>query len=169
MKYFAHFFIGKEFAETVSNIGKQILKYGGNDMVSSANLFLVDNEKINKLQSSSTTTDEALAGFDQNIEISWTDIESWRTTSLQEIYTKKIFDQILTISNRGNNSVLHVVLHFPLYKPEALETAKLFYNAIEESKRPTEIDFLGYCDDIADIIEPECKIESPSRKLIVAF
>ena len=76
MKYFAHFFIGKEFAGVVSEIGKLALKYGGDDAVSSVNLFLVDNAKdaaisVCKLLCSSTATDETLAGFDKNIEIAW--------------------------------------------------------------------------------------------------
>ena len=172
MKYFAHFFIGKEFAETVSNIGKQILKYSGNEKASAVNLFLIDDAKVSRLQCSSTAADELLTGFDQNIEIAWNETGSLETTNLKvvsEFYAENIFDQILTINNRGNNSVLHVILHFPLYKPEALETAKLLYNAIENAGRPTDADFMGYCDDIAKIIEPDFKIKSPSNKQIAAF
>ncbi|MDR0969875.1 MAG: C1 family peptidase [Lentimicrobiaceae bacterium] len=172
MKYFAHFFIGKEFAKVVSNIGKQTIKYGGNSMVSSVNLFLVDDVKISKLLVSSSATDEVLAGFDQNIEIAWDEeciLEITDHKAVSEFYAKKIFDRILTINNRGNNSVLQVVLHFPLYKPEALETVKRIYNAIENAGRPTGIDFMGYCDDIVDIIEPNFKIESPSNKQIETF
>jgi len=172
MTYFAHFFIGKEFEKVVENIGKQTLKYGGNNMVSSINLFLVDDTKISKLQCSSTEINELLKGFDQNLEVAWNaecGLETADLKAISDFYIKRVFDQILTINNRGNNSVLHVVLHFPLYKPEALETTKLLYNAIENANKPTEIDFMGYCDDIADIIEPKYQIDSPSSKQIATF
>ncbi|MDR1582803.1 MAG: C1 family peptidase [Prevotellaceae bacterium] len=172
MKYFAHFFIGKEFAEVVSTIGKQTLKYGGNDAVSSVNLFLVHDAKVSKLQCSSTAADEMLSGFDSGIEVIWgeeNNLEMTDNKALSDLYAKRIFDRILTINNRGDNSVLYVFLHFPLYKPEALETAKLLYNAIENSGKPTEIDFVGYCDDMADIIEPGFQISSPSSKQIATF
>jgi C1A family cysteine protease len=153
-------------------VRKQTLKYGGNDTVLSVSLFLVDGVKVSKLQCSSTANDEALAGFDQNLEIAWgewSSLEGANVEAFSEFYAKKIFDRILTINNKGDNSVLHVVLHFPLYKPEALETVKWLYNAIDNAGRPTEIDFMGYCDDIADIIEPNFTIESPSSKQIAAF
>ena len=177
MKRFAHFFIGNEFSDVVAEIGKLTLKYGGNNIVSSVNFFLIDNTKdaaisIRKLECSSIATLGALAGFDKNIEIVWDEeslLEISNPKALSDFYAKKVFDKILTINTRGKNDVLYVFLHFPLYKPEALETAKLLYSAIESAGKSTEIDFVGYCDDLVDIIERNFKISHPSCEQIAVF
>ena len=177
MKYFAHFFIGKEFSNVSAITGKHLLKYGNSDIISSVNLFLIDNVNdailtIRKLLVSSMSTDELLSGFDKNITVTWGDESSVEVNdhkAMSAFYEKSIFDKILTINNRGNDSALYVFLHFPVYKAEALNLVKDLYIAIDNSGRPSEIDFLGYGDDMAEIIEPGFNILSPSHKQISDF
>lgn len=174
MKYFAHIFIGKEFTEIAAGLGKVAFKYGNEDTNACVNLFVADNTgdanlSIRKLAVSTTSKLAELARFDENIEVAWDKENSVQNTELSEFYSKKIFDQILTINNKGDNTFLYVFLHFPFYKPSALETVKLFYNSIEAAGKPSKTDFVGYCDDLAEIIEPNFKIESPSSKQVVLF
>jgi C1A family cysteine protease len=177
MKYCAHFFIGKEFSDVVAKAGKHLFKYGNSDIIPSVNLFLIDNVNddsltIRELLASSKATNKLLAGFDKNIEVAWGEESSVLVNdhkAMSAFYEKFIFDKILTINNRGNDSALYVFLHFPIYKAEALNVVKAFYNVIENSGRPSEIDFLGYGDDMAEIIEPGFKILSPSHKQIADF
>lgn len=177
MKHFAHFFIGKEFVNLVAELGKNTFKYGGDDVSSYINLFLLNNSNITEVSVSqlvctTNSDDDALAGFEQNIEISWGEESILKLNNIEKItefYSKNIFSQILTINKKGNNSVLHVVLHFPLYKPEALEIVKCLYDGIESAEKPTKIDFIGYADDLAEIIDPGYKISSPSYNQISHF
>jgi len=177
MKHFAHIFIGNEFSDLVSSLGKTIIKYGEPGVSSYLNLFLLDNSKeksvsTNRLLSSLIVKDNELFRGDKNIEISWGEENTCEISDqkiFSDFFSKRIFDRVLNINTSGKDSVLHVILHFPIYKQEALETIKLLYNAIENSGKPVNLDFMGYGDDISEILEPKYKITSPSNRQFSDF
>jgi hypothetical protein len=163
----------------VFELGKFILKYGKVDNAACISHFLVDlskesNMEITPLLACHIEGSDCLTGFDKQIEVKWDEQSSLNNDpNLQEnftkFYIKNVFNKVLTINNKENSAFLHVFLHFPLYKPEAVETVKLFYNGIESSGKPTKIDFIGYGDDLADIIDPKIEGTTPAYEQIRSF
>ncbi len=172
MEHFAHIFIGKEFAEIVSNIGRQVCKYGGEDILSSVNLFVVDDKNVRQLlypENPVTVKDVILKS--PSVEPSWRDVGvlSGETEKDKDLFLNEIFNHILSVRNIGTHASLYLVLHFPLYKKGAMDTAKLLYKSIKAAERPVELNFMGYCDDLAPVIEPEHIITSPSKRQVADY
>lgn len=173
MEFFAHIFIGKEFAEIVSNISKQVINNRGEEILSSINLFLIDGKTLNtmsyptdSISAINTVTDSSSAYPTlQSIEAFIPE----KKEELTDYFIANIFDKILRVSNAGARAVLRVIFHFPLYKKESYEYATKLYSAIAASKRSVQINFMAYCDDLVEIIEPSYKIVSPSKKQIENF
>lgn len=171
MEHFAHIFIGKEFAEIVSNIGRHIYKYGGEEILSSVNLFVVDDMSVRQLLYPEGTVDIKDMIQHNSLQIEWREIG--RLTDNPEddkdLFLNGIFNQILRVDNAGANASLYTMIHFPLYKSDALESAEYLYRIIKLAGRPVDIDFMGYCDDMAPVIEPGYVIASPSRNLVEKY
>ncbi len=161
MDYFAHIFIGKEFAEIVSKVATQVYTDGGGDYPSSVNLYLLDENRIQKL---SYTPDDTPCVSTGEIGVI-TDNQEKNT----QLFETTILNDIMRVGVVGQNAVLRVFIHLPLYKAEALETMKNLYTFISASKRRVEVNIMGYCDDMSRIIEPEYKIVSPAKNQIKAF
>ncbi|MDR0939291.1 MAG: hypothetical protein LBN29_08070 [Mediterranea sp.] len=150
------------------------MRNGGNELVSSLNLFVVDDATggmaISRMTCSSSATNEELAGFDRYINLALEEESVPDASALSDFYVKKVFDSILTINNSGGNqSALYVILHFPLYKPEALKTVEKLYEAMDRSGKATVTCFVGYADDMAGILQPAFKIEHPAHEQVKAF
>ncbi len=172
MERFAHIFIGNEFAEIVSNISRQICKYGGEDTLSSVNMFVVDEKNIRQLLfPERTVTVKDVVLKPDPFEFTWKETGQLSNNLEKDraMFVSEIFDKLLTMANAGSHASLNVVLHFPLYKAKALDTAKSLYSAIKGCGRPVELDFLGYCDDLAQHIEPSYVIKSPAKNQIADF
>ncbi len=172
MEYFAHIFIGKEFAEIISNIGKQVCKYGGENMLSSVNLFLVEDKNLRQFiypEKSITVKDVVL----QNdvLKGDWNEVGKLIGTAEKDkdLFVNEIFNKLLTVGNMGTHAALYVVFHFPLYKSDALKDVKSIYKTIIASERPVNINFMGYCDDLAPIIEPSFNIKNPAKEQIAEY
>lgn len=172
MEHFAHIFIGKEFAEIVSNIGKQICKYEGEEILSFVNLFLVDDKNIRQLlypENPITVKDVILQNA--SLQMGWKEIGklSEDPNADKNLFLNEIFNRILRIADAGMHSSLYVIIHFPLYKKEALRSAISFYKAIKLAGRPVNVDFMGYSDDMVSIIEPDYAITDPSKRQIEEY
>ena len=99
MEHFAHIFIGKEFAEIVSNIGRHIYKYGGEEILSSVNLFVVDDMSVRQLLYPEGTVDIKDMIQHNSLQIEWREIG--RLTDNPEddkdLFLNGIFNQILRV------------------------------------------------------------------------
>ena len=172
MEYFAHIFIGKEFAEIVSKTGIQICKYSGEDILSFVNLFVVDDANIRQLLYSElqiTVKDVIQQGG--ALHMDWQEI-GYLTGNFDndgEIFLRDIFQRILRVDNVGNRASLYIIIHFPLYKEEAFVSAMSLYKAIRLSGCPVELDFMGYSDDMRPVIEQDYEIASHSKNQVQKF
>ncbi len=155
MNSFAHIFIGKEFEQIVSEIGRVTYKYG-NSAVSYLNYYLFDIESsepsLKKLNISSSATDPNLTASDKYLHTDWS-VENISNKSLTEIYRQNIFNTILGGVNRGNQNCLYVCLHFPFYKKSAFEKLTALYQAMRAAQAPDKISLIGYCEDLATLLE----------------
>lgn len=171
MEHFAHIFIGKEFAEIVSNIGRKVYKYGGEELLSSVNLFVVDDGRVRQLLYPEGAIDIKDMIQHSSLQLEWRELG--RLTDNPEddkdLFLNGIFNQILRVGNVGANASLYTMIHFPLYKSEALESAEYLYRIIKLAGRPVDLDFMGFCDDMASIIEPDYVITSPSKNQVEKY
>lgn len=170
MRYFAHIFIGREFADLAAGMGRAVLR---GDAQASGHLsyYVVDaeGEKFSFRKMVVSSEPESSSGLVRNIGIDWEDGGEVDGGELAAYWQNEIFDRILTRGNATRNGQLFVFLHFPFYKEEAVKTLMSFHDAIVAAGRPTSLDFVGYCDDLAGIVEPDYKIVSPSRKQAAMF
>ncbi len=159
MNCFAHIFIGKEFEQLVQNIGRATYKYSGS-AVSYLNYYLLDLNQsapiFKKLSIISSAPSSELECLDKYIKCEWIapNIEGLDLTS---IYRLNIFNAILGGVNRESHNCLYVCIHFPFYKESAFKQLSTLYQAIRAAQAPDKISFIGYCHDIAEIINPEEK------------
>ena len=169
MEHFAHIFIGKEFAEIVSNIGRQVCKYGGEDILSSVKLFVVDDNNIQQLfYPESPISEKNVILQDASLQMEWRTVGKFTGDPNidKDIFISKIFNNVLRIGYTGAHTSLYTIIHFPLYKSEVFESVKLLYKAIKLTERPVELNFMGYCDDMSSIIEPDYEIVTPSKNQV---
>ena len=171
MEYFAHIFIGKEFAETVSNIAVQIVKYGGEDVLSSVNLFVIADNNVRRVLYPEKTNVMDVVFNSPSLQVNWMDIGKL-TKDIEhdkDLFLNEIFNRIVNVSTTRTNGTLYCILHFPLYKENALKDALSLYRIIKLTERPVEVDFMGYCDDLSHIIEPGYVISSPSKNQVKEY
>ena len=171
MLIFAHIFIGKEFKDLVSSIGRATFKYGGSTANANISYLVADSNKGNisfsRLKISSTASDPEFESFDKFINTEWED--NIYSVSLSDFGTKwtEMYGDLI---NDGDNAEsLNVVLHFPIYKKGAFDTLKSIYEVIGKSNLPTEIDFFGYSEDLAKAINEKEKVESNAKKFAVEY
>ncbi|MBE6210394.1 MAG: hypothetical protein E7130_02010 [Rikenellaceae bacterium] len=156
MNSFAHIFIGKEFEQMVSDIGRVTYKYG-DSAISYLHYYLFDIESaeptLKKLNISSSTTNPDLAALDEYLHIEWSS-EDVTNKSLTEVYRQNVFNAILGGVNRGSQNCLYVCIHLPFYKKSTFDKLSTLYQAMRAAQTPDKISFIGYCKDLAPIIEP---------------
>lgn len=161
MNRFAHIFIGKEFEQMVSDIGRVTYKYS-DSAESYLNYYLLDIDSsqpsLKRLSISSTTTTPELSSLDEYIKLEWVN-ENIEGKPLSEVYRLNIFSAVLGGINHGAQSCLYVCLHFPFYKRKAFESLTTLYQAIRATQTPNKISFIGYCSDLAEMIEPSASTQ----------
>lgn len=140
----------------VADIGRVTYKYS-DSAESYLNYYLLDMDSaqpsLKRLATSSTTSIPQLTAWDEYMQVEWVD-ESVENKTLSEIYRLNIFSAVLGGINHGAQSSLYVCLHFPFYKGEAFEKLSTLYQAIRATQTPNNISFIGYCTDLAEMIEP---------------
>ena len=168
MKFCAHFFIGKEFASLVPSVTEQI-SAGGMEYSSCINLYVIDGKNVIQYRTQPCTDAEIISGKlkCEPLETGKTDLSDKNTAA--RFFAANIYDRILIAGLTGDTSSLHIYIHFPMYKKEAVHTAFALYDAAYGCSKPCEFEFVGYCDDIAAIIEPSYRIISPSKKQTSTF
>lgn len=114
MEHFAHIFIGKEFAEIVSNIGRKVYKYGGEELLSSVNQFVVDDGRVRQLLYPEGAIDIKDMIQHSSLQLEWRELG--RLTDNPEddkdLFLNGIFNQILRVGNVGANASLYTMIHF---------------------------------------------------------
>lgn len=170
MNCFAHIFIGKEFEQIGQDIGRATYKYGGS-AVSCLNYYLLDMEQsapvLKKLTIESYAQSPEFAGMDKFVNAQWVNGDI-KDTDLSSVYRLNIFNDLLGGVNRGSHSCLYVCIHFPFYKSSAFKHLSVLYSAIRNSHMPDKISFIGYCDDLAEMVSPterECDKLTPKAQI----
>ena len=164
MLHSLHIFIGKGFEKMLDSIGRIIVNQH-KDTANFNHYFNVSKEKNGKISFEKLNTQElASSGVaineSQNI---WCEKQSISSDALSDYWSNDIFDKVLNVANTGQDT-LFVFIHLPLYRKEVFGTATTLCQAIHESDRPVNIDFIGYCDDMARFIEPESKEEPEATR-----
>ncbi len=154
----------------ISGVGRATLKYCGSTTASDINYILVDygsdNLTLSRMDVKPTTDDKLLDQFDHYIDHQLNVLKSVSTDEFAAAWGE-VFDTM--IDARTQDQVLTIMLHFPLYKPEAFDVLKVLYSGIKASNKPARINCVGYGDDMASIIEPGFKAESTSKKQVASF
>ncbi|MBP3547188.1 MAG: C1 family peptidase [Alistipes sp.] len=176
MPSFVHIFIGKEYSQLVEGIGRAAYKYCGGTTSSNISYLVVDyadkNLNITRLNISSTTDDNSMSCLDRYLETSWTTPSSISSSITIEEFGSvwsNLYNEIFTINNLEANQGLTIILHFPLYKAEAYDIFEALYVGINSLNRPKRINFMGYFDDLAKLIEPSYEIKTPLKKHIARY
>ena len=171
-----HIFIGKEFTKLVEGIGRATLRYGGSTTASDIAYICAEcsgkSLSLSRLVVKSTTKDNVLCGQDRYINTEWHTPESAQAGVSLDTFGSvwnNLFDELITAEEGDIATNLTVTLHFPLYKADAYKVFEAMYVGISSVNKPTRLVFMGYCDDIAKILEPGYKITSPSRKQIDSY
>ena len=160
MLYSAHFFIGKEFGPFLEKLLLQL-----DENLTQYNYFY----NVNHLSNSEVSICKlSVEEQDHQSTVEWTDLGLSSYTSWSNVFQQQIFNKILTIS-RSNQSVLPVFIYFPFYKAENIECLKSLCKGLESSGLNTNVHFIGYGDDMSEIIEPAYKIKSASSKQLNNF
>lgn len=149
LQHSLHLFIGNEFYLLSEEVKYRLSLHS--DSISQHNhLYCVNVEdnnfvfrEVNKIY-----VDNINEKVAQNIENENIVIEGDR---LSVDWSEKIFDKILNISSGGQN-ILYVFVHIPFYKEEIIKIAYKLCKAINDSKRPVNIDFIGYCKDLIQFV-----------------
>ncbi len=160
MLYSAHFFIGKEFGPLLEKLLLQL-----DENLTQYNYFY----NVNHLSNSEVSICKlSVEEQDHQSTVGWTDLGLSSYTNWSNVFQQQIFNKILTIS-RSNQSVLPVFIYFPFYKAENIECLKSLCKGLESSGLNINVHFIGYGDDMSEIIEPAYKIKSASSKQLNNF
>lgn len=171
MLIFAHIFIGKEFKDLVSSIGRATFKYGGSTANANINYLIADSNKghvsLSRLRISSSASDIEFESFEKFIKTEWDD--NAYTASTSDLSTKwpEIYGDLIGDGDNADN--LNVVLHFPIYKSGSFDTAKNLYEIISKSNLPADINFFGYSEDLAKSINEKEKSDSSAKGFAVEY
>lgn len=176
MPSFVHIFVGKEFSNLIEGVGRAAHKYSGGTTASDVSYLKVDYSgsklNISRLIINSTTDDQELGCLDSYLQADWVTPNSvqgtFEASEFKSVWNN-LYDELFTINNSGTIFGLTVVIHFPFYKPEAYEVMETLYAAIASLNKPTRINCMGYFDDLAKIVEPTFKIESPTKNQIARY
>lgn len=171
MLIFAHIFIGKEFKDLVSSIGRATFKYGGSTANANINYLIADCNKGNisfsRLKVSSTANNPEFESFDKFINAEWED--NAYSVPLSDFSTKwtEMYGDLINDGDNAEN--LNVILHFPIYKKGAFETLKSIHEVVCNSNLPTEIDFFGYSEDLAKCISEKEKSDETAKNFAIEY
>ena len=160
MLYSAHFFIGKEFNPFLEKLLLQL----DADLIQYNSFYNVNHLSKTEVSIYKSCVEEQ----DNQSTIQWTDLGLSNYTSWSNVFQQQVFNKILTIS-RSNQSILPVFVYFPFYKAENIECLRSLCKGIESSGLNTNVHFIGYGDDMSEIIEPTYKIKSASSKQLNDF
>lgn len=170
MLYSTHIFIGKEFDKVLAPIAKSLYHFDRETIAYNA-LYRVDVGQSSNLSFTrlkvETSEDTTLRLSGSDIVVTWSSEAAIDYTGLADYYRNTIFADMLRAGVAADS--LHVYLHFPLYKSDTIKPMKAICEAIKSTSLPTEIDFIGYCDDMVSFIEPSYKIETPASGVIPSF
>lgn len=170
MNYSTHIFIGKEFDGIIPSIGKSLYTLNS-EVVNSNSFYRVESSNGNELSFTRLIIEPVkevtmkLSGDD--IALTWSPEAIKVPDELSAYYRNTIFADINQASVSANS--LHLFFHFPFYKTDSIHVMRTLCEAIKGTALSTEIDFIGYCDDMVHLIEPEYKIESSAAKNVFIF
>ena len=97
------------------------------------------------------------------------DIDTIKSEELSNYWSNKVFDKVLNVTTSANQDVLYVFIHVPLYKKSSLQLTKELCFFFFLSDRPINVDFVGYCEDLFNMIEPNNKEKIDAAKQSVSF
>lgn len=170
MSIFAHIYVGKEYKDLVLSIGRATLRNGGSAAIANINYLVaeIENEEVHlsRLIIKNNAPEPQLIGQDRYTELAWSDYSATALTKFGAQW-RDVYNELITATMGATQ--LNVMLHFPLYKDSIVASIQNLYGAIISVNMPMQIDFVGYCEDLAHIVEPDFKEVSHAAKQVVKF
>lgn len=170
MSIFAHIFVGKEYKDLVLSISRATLRNGGSTAIANINYLVADieNEEVHlsRLIVKNNAPEPELIGQDRYTELAWSDYSATALTNFGAQW-RDVYNELITATMGAMQ--LNVMLHFPLYKDSIMGPVQNLYGAITSVNMPMQIDFVGYCEDLAHIVEPDLKETSHAAKQVAKF
>lgn len=170
MLYSVHFFIGREFDPILEDLGRKLYRDGG-EALKYCNIYRASETSDNNIAVSQLLVSKAEKSDDhvsQSVLTGWTELKAVGHEEWPETYVKEIYNETLT-ADRSNQLNLPVFIHFPFYKASAVSLLAAMARSIACAGKPSKITFIGYGDDMVDVLEPGYKIESPSAAQLDRF
>lgn len=170
MLYSVHFFIGREFDSILEDLGRKLYRDGG-EALKYCNIYRASEASDNNIAVSQLLVNKAEKNDDhvsQSVLTGWTELKTVTYEEWPESYVREIYNETLT-ADKSNQLHLPVFIHFPFYKASAVSLLSVMARAIACAGKPSKITFIGYGDDMVDVLEPGYKIESPSAAQLDKF
>lgn len=170
MSIFAHIFVGKEYKDLVMGIGRTTLRIGGSTAIANINYLVADIKdetvQLSRLVVKNSAPQPELIGQDRYTELVWSDYSDTKLAEFGKQW-RDVYNELITATMGATQ--LYVMLHFPLYTDAIVGSVQNLYGAITSVNMPMQIDFVGYCEDLAHIVEPGLKEVSHAAKQAVKF
>ncbi len=170
MLYSTHIFIGKEFDTVLASIATSLYRFD-RDAIEYNAIYRVDAGKQGKMSFArlkvEPSEDSILKLSGNDVVTTWSPEAVISAGELSQYYSGTIFADMLHAGVNADS--LHVFLHFPFYKEEPIKVMQKLCEAIKSTSLPTQIDFIGYCEDLVSFIEPRHKVDVPATRVVQAF
>lgn len=150
LQHSLHLFIGKEFQLFSEEVNRKLSLQSKS--ISQHNHLYCVNEENNSFIFQKVNQNHVDNINDNNNLIIESEAIIIEENKASVDWSKKIFDQILNVSSSGQN-LLYVFIHIPLFKEEKMKIAYKLCKAINDSKCPVNIDFIGYCKDLIQFVD----------------
>ena len=163
MKHCVHFFVGEELDTMLSAVGERLITQQ-DDVLKYNHLFSVVAKK------DGLSFREVVAQNNEGSNgdaITWAEAEHVASDNLLSYWSDSIFDRFLNITITGQTE-LNVFIHLPLYISSSINAAEMLCRIIKQSKRPTQVDFVCFCEDMAQFVNPKRSSQrdtSPAKAL----
>lgn len=167
MLHSVHIFIGEDFVPLLNAVGKIFITQHG-DSIPYNYFYNVCELPGGKLSFENIRVQEYchfnVGDSSNDVNSLYGDAGVVEVPDLADFWSNEIFDKILKVGISAQD-MLYVFIHVPLYAKKTINTAKVLCAAFEKSDRPVNVDFVGYCEDVAKFINPESS-EEPEQSCL---
>lgn len=159
MRHSVHIMLGRAFKESVLELKKYILKYGGAEVPSYFNALLMNQEsngnlEISTVNASHSDSDEFVSGVNDSYSVMLDTLiiiqEKERIFRLKSFFNN-LYSNTITINNQGDYSELHVCIYLPLYDKVFWSQCKELIECMNSLNKKIHIDIVGIACDMVDI------------------
>lgn len=146
MQYCAHVFIGNEFQAFIENSFSIFCKYNSKTYNYTKIYNLAESGSSFELKEYKVVSDASAELF----EFAWELVGNVKSTEIQQLWSEKVFDKILTVDVARGQNTLPVIIHSSLSKREHFKTIKTLCKGLNSQ---SVVDFIGYAQDMMTFVD----------------